>query len=415
MCIGDDTLNELERAIRPAEPNPSEALDIIDESPTNKTCIASRSLRYQRQKHSSTNKTNNRKSKDTKLPESNDFIDESPNNQTTNITSRSTRLRSQNQRRIENPKSKPAEAASNNSENYSEFFKNSLEFGDEPGKSTAELAALSIDNSLEKYFNTTFESPIDPINVKLSQNFDAMFQDSESSETQLLDIAITHSEDFADLSFTDFRSFTFNEAVPKAASQDIEWDDSIEFNNIVIPTDETDLATLRQTELMVNNDVAVGIDNDIFAQDFLPQRTVKNNSTLDSQKTVAQFMSEEMDKCIDVVKSALGEDELISTSFIGSQQQLNQSSLSNIVLNWSMVDVPRPKVVESTNYVTQQEVQATSKSLPTTNLSSIESWGLSKEIVQGYVKKGIQTMFPWQVECLSNTKVGLLLENCFYC
>lgn len=430
MCLGNDTLNALDHA----ELNPSEALDIIDESPTNKTCITSRSLRYRRQKQSSSIKNDERKSKDTtvnyseffrsdlqlgiitepKPPESIECIDESPNHETTNVTSRSTRLRSKNQTKIDKHKPKPAEAVSISSENYSEFFKNNLDFGEVPEKSPAKLVALATD-SLDKFFNTNFESITNPINVNLFQNLDEMFQESEfylqPSEPQLLDVAITHTEDFADLSFGDCSSFTVNQAMPKAASQVIEWDDSSElFNNIVIPTNVIELANRPQTQLMVNDEVALGIDNVTFAQEFLPQRMVENNSMSEPQKTVAQFMSEEMDKCIDVVKSALGEDEVVSTSFIGSQKQLSHSSLTNIVLNWSLDNVPKTKAVESINYATPQVVQTTSRSLPQTNLSSIESWGLSKEIVQGYVKKGIQTMFPWQVECLSNIKVGLLLN-----
>lgn len=422
LGIGNETLMALELNSRPTG-----ELDIIDESPTNNTYISSRSLRNRRQKQRSSNKTNDKIFKDTtnidnyseffrsdlqvesftesKPPESNDFIDESPNNKTTNITSRSIRLRSQNQRK--NNKVKPAESISN--ENYSEFFKNSLDFKDGP----AEPAAPLINNSLDKYFNSNFESPT----VLIDENLDAMFQESDfylqtnvSVEPQLLDIAITHTEDFADLSFADFSSFTVpNQAVPTVASQAIEWEDSSDFNDIVIPTNATELATRPQTELMVNDEVALGIDNVTFTQEFLPQRTVKNNSMIDSQKSVAQFMSEEMDKCIDIVKSGLGADELISTTLIGNQTQLNQSSLSNIVLNWSLDNVKKTKATESSNYATLQVLQTTPRSLPQANLSSIESWGLSKEIVQGYVKKGIQTMFPWQVECLSNTKVRLII------
>lgn len=436
LCMGNDTLMALELNSFPTEPKTSEALDIIDESPTNTTSITSRSLRFRRQKQNSSNKTNNKISKDIasttnvdnyseffqndllldfnmepNLPESNDFIDESPKNNTKSITSRSTRLRSQNQRKIDKHKPQPAEA-STASENYSEFFKNNSEFSDRPIKSTAEPAVFVLDNSLDKYFKTDFESSTNMINENPSQNLDAMFQESEFhlqiNEPQLLDIAITHTEDFADMSF-DFSSFTIpNPAVTKAASQAIEWDDSSEFNNIEIPPYANDLVSRPQTELMVNDDFALGIDNVTFTQEFLPQRTVEKNSMLDSQKTVAQFMSEEMDKCIDIVKSGLGADEVVSTSFIGSQQQLNQSSLSNIVLNWSLDNVPKTNLVESLNYATPQIVQTTPRTLPQANLSSIESWGLSKEIVLGYVKKGIQTMFPWQVECLRNTKVGLL-------
>lgn len=442
LCMGHETLLALEQLTsrETTKPNPSEELDIIDESPTTKTNqITSRSLRFRRQKQSFTNKTNNTKSKDfettinvdnnyseffrsdlqlefntePKPPESNNFIDESPNNKTTNVTCRSTRLRSQNERKNDKYKSKPAEA-SINSENYSEFFKNNSDFDDGPGK-TADPAALLIENSLDKYFITNFESPANPIN-DLSQNLDAVFQESEfspqfneSSEPQLLDIAITHTEDFGDLSFADFSSFTVPNQVPRAASQAIEWDHSSEFNDIEMPPDTTNLATRTLTELMVNDDVALGIDNVTFTQEFLPHFSVENNRKLDSQKTVAQFMSEEMDKCIDVVKSGLGADEVVSTSFVESQKQLNQSSLSHIVLNWSLDNTPKTKLLESSRCAELQVVHTTSRSLLQTNLSSIDSWGLSKEIVHGYVKKGIQSMFKWQVECLSNTKVGSLL------
>lgn len=422
----------LELSSRPTEPNP-EALDIIDESPTN---LTSRSLRYRRPKLTS-NQSNVKKSLNNatsnvdnyseffrsdlqldyqtehKQPESNDCIDESPTNKTSNVTSRNSRLRSQNRIKIDKHAAKPEhEATTNSCENYSEFFKCNFEYDCAPKMNSVAPTPLLIDNSLEKYFNTSFESPT---NENIPQNLNAMFQGSEftqinQSQPKLLDIAITHTEDFADLSFTDFSHCTVTSvpnqlvAVPKVASQAIEWDDSSEFNDFVIPSFAAELAVRPQTELMVNDEVALGIDNVTFTQEFLPQRTVeKNTVTGGSQKTVAQFMSEEMESCIDDVRIGLKADDVVGS------QQLNQSSLSNIVLNWSLENGPKQNVVETSNSAPMTVAQSNSKSLPKKNLSSIDSWGLSKEIVHGYVKKGIQIMFPWQVECLSNTKVGLLL------
>lgn len=116
-----------------------------------------------------------------------------------------------------------------------------------------------------------------------------------------------------------------------------------------------------------------------------------------------------MDKCQKLVSRGLAANANATLN----DSLLNASGTSDIVLNYSADSVPMTAhrnasnaAVKPLSVVVEPTRADLPKQLSSQNLNQIDQWGLSQSVVEQYHRKGIKTMFDWQVECLSNTKVN---------
>lgn len=70
----------------------------------------------------------------------------------------------------------------------------------------------------------------------------------------------------------------------------------------------------------------------------------------------------------------------------------------------------RPSITKSQTLVTTRSQVNTSTVAKTQlcarDINNLSQWGCTPAIIREYLKRGIKTMFEWQVECLSKPKVS---------
>lgn len=222
---------------------------------------------------------------------------------------------------------------------------------------------------------------------------------------------------------------TMRNVQPAAENAEIVWEDSADFANTF--SGETNPSVSGQEALesipdtvapvvalsnvaQLDEEFAQGIDNVTFTQDFLrprsmePDRIADDNIESTERSSVNQFIQHEMDKCQRLVSRGLTDNSNANMN----ESMFNVSATSDMVLNYSAdsasLMVKRNTSVVPVNPQPVAEPKRPTdrpKELPSQNLNQIDQWGLSPSVVEQYHRKGIRTMFDWQVECLSNTKV----------
>lgn len=377
-------------------------------------------------------------------PESMEVIDESPTSlqNQTRTSLRNISRRAQKQPKDSRPKKDSTEKshASISTENYSEFFVDNCNIVFPPQNC---IDPQTINRSLEKYFADNDEchfaaksTPTIPPPLAES-NFDGIFDktnifsqmasNNDESSENIFDKAAISLSDLNDtmesLKILDSEAsdkeaineqqqsafvldgmFDGSEIIPKTradaspSSNDlaaVAWDDSSEFM-MGIPADGNDgddklmnCAAEESVRLMVDENVALGIDDVTFTQEFLcEQNMAGSNGNVSKHKSsgVNEFIRNEMEMC----KIAVKNDEC-SDSNVSNKTNFERKSEPGVELQMESATLQR------------------STKFPTKNQNKIENWGLSTEIVDEYTKRGIRTMFDWQVECLSNTKVFIVV------
>lgn len=404
LDMGEDTFLELERnqdkhPPAPLEPTNNrqqpvvvESMEIIEESPTgNTTNNRTRSRKFQvsasRQHHGKRTRS------DLTLDR-----EKAPRTETTTTTTASAV-----------PKSSSVD------DNYSAFFRSDLsEF-----KENVQPSQQQHHGSLDRYFGESivFDEPKSP-----QANTEGAAVADVSDKTRL-DMPIS-SADMDGLSFGEcsFSATVATVVEPNNNPDDEEmWSDSDAFANTFSGEMAANNVPTRAATEGASEEVARGIDNVTFTQDFLqPQSSDAPQSVLSilnktnansSERSVNQFIRHEMDKCKKSVSRGLANDVSLNESIVANNNSLNNSDTSNIVLNYSAESVPiivARKTELEIGTTTAAPAAIKSKSLPAQRLNQIDQWGLSKGVVDQYHRKGIITMFDWQVQCLSNTKVSHL-------
>lgn len=420
LLIGENTLQELEKnACEKQQPQKrkQESLDVIDESPTHSTNnnITCRSMRM-RFESIKTQKKSLRK-KGIKRNKSDSIL-----NTSTGSVSQTSKT-----------------------ENYSEFFRSEIDYefqqqidAQAAGKPAANNSIIC---SLDKYFKDSFDFDMNKIqsptnvpplvekdglsteknafkNVMPTENeLNAMFDksdfftqqnDSTIYNNDILDMPISVA-DLSDTSFKDCNVAIIEKVEPSENPVNIVWEDSVEFNDIITHLHESNVQSINkphtETNLMVEDSVALGIDNVTFTQNFLKQKSFENDLNMhgSTEKSVQQFINEEIDLCSESVINAVTAQEPVLNESIKLNITANSLSSSNIVLNWSSDSLPN-----------EHKMPDAKKQGTVPNTNNIGDWGLTKSIVEEYNRKGIRTMFEWQVECLSNTRVLFNRANLVY-
>lgn len=161
--------------------------------------------------------------------------------------------------------------------------------------------------------------------------------------------------------------------IPGSMSQLLRWDES-EFFDSFHEVLNSSLKDAEEKELEAGKEV---INTSVA-------------DTIELNQSLSQFIAGEMDACKHNVSEALSilDDNVImqkKSSSIPNSSQLSQSSNIRNVTNSNQ---PANKVDQ--------------------NIESLNEWNFPLVILNQYLKKGIKQMFDWQAECLNNPDVSNL-------
>lgn len=175
----------------------------------------------------------------------------------------------------------------------------------------------------------------------------------------------------------------------------IHWDES-EFFNDFDPSEEA-----KNKELDGNEP-----DSNRGNENIVVDGSMKDN--LDG--TIADFIDEEIESCKIDVSMALSE---AFQSPVTSTQQMDVSATHKRQPN-SLLFPILSKNGDIANIALANNGSGQTKEMTELgddrNIKSLSKWGFSRFILEEYKKKGIRQMFEWQAECLSNTKVSIVVK-----
>lgn len=428
LAMGDETLGELEKADRQQQrPRPPESLEIIDESPTSTSTNHSRLTSMRTQSRSSRTQRGGfkrNKSDSILLKPSEGAVSARPlaTNESYSDLFRSNLDFDFDEKN--NFETKIDSFAQKENASLDKYFKDSIEFSSLQGTSqrpNTQKKCQSQEDDLGDMFESSnfFSQPIvgntDEIQldeaIVADENSDiAWFEELNKTVEQTPKVSGTQAILWEDCSFKIVKS----DELP--ISQNICWEDSGDFNKGIFDVD-----VQTESDQNIQDEAAVCIDNVTFTQDFLnssirdKQRSCKNsrNSQLSNQSLPTDYIHTEMMKCQkQVINGLSGNSQLLGGSFVN----LDASSTSNMILNYSAESIPITRSMTESSAKPKETIQEPSIRTLSTNvqrqlpngkhLNQIDQWGLLPAIVREYHRKGIRTMFDWQVECLSNTKVN---------
>ncbi|XP_037047750.1 DNA polymerase theta isoform X2 [Bradysia coprophila] len=363
LCFGENTLQELEKAVKVSTPNRSTGVinsdsDIIEESPTNHSSV----LSYRERKQFNKSKTFHKKRK---------------------VKSRSSGQLSSA------PSNTNSSVCSNGS--LSQFMRSEYDFGDEISKILPGSSSKT-NNTNKNICDSTTSDEKAADNLQKTENGHCyeseMFSQwivptvpelppKPTTETKANDKQSTWGED----------SYMFNDI-------DLDFGNEIQVNNELLQIDE---------------EIGLGLDNVTFSQNFFSG--AENIENINGEEVINVDKSDFIDKDID------SDNDLFTEEMKAECLELSMSR--NTQMNSTVDD---EEVEERTDNVNENNSNGISNGLDENlqshsikKLNSIDSWGLPLSIVREYHRKNIYEMFDWQRECLSNRKVLFDNANLVYC
>lgn len=342
-------------------PDSGQALDVVDESPTEKTNIHGTSIR-ERLKNASTSKKMSRK-----------YMRRSRSDPITTSDSKV---------------SKSTLFDQVLSENFDAMFDSTMEWTDTDDRSKRKTS-IRLDEKFEDGFDQLLVNIQTPAMV--NQNGDH----NESKGSDL--IALSDSDGSDKVNVSDIERLMQTEhnidktvdlpselAANIEPKDQIEWDDSAFFNEL-LASQQID-AKSEQTEQPDGNEDAM---NDVV----FDVECVSMQCTRDE-------LEKELDSCfLDVSHQLLSLNATETKSIHNTGTQLDSSLFSRSI---TTSDRNNCNEIQNRNGVSNSSLAIQTNKL---GIDSLTEWNCSAQIIKAYKKKGIQTMFEWQQECLNNPKV----------
>lgn len=264
---------------------------------------------------------------------------------------------------------------------------------------------------------TDFKSSIPNLTaIQLHQSTEVLSNDYKNlsnffeSEMEFNKINATESDDAQHKNSSE-NSCNLTNKIAQQSIDQIAWDESDDAFNIL--ENNSNFIRNDNNSTVIDDAIALGIDNVTFTQDFLQFDQNSENNICN----VSKFMKTEIENCKKQVKSNLKETELDQETKSCMNPIFNsENSISKIVLNVSddstnsnNENLSLHKLVSSSvNDIKTTYPQNSGKltgSTLTSNFNDIRNWGLPETVLKQYKQKGIDTMFDWQCKCLSNKKV----------
>lgn len=326
-------------------------LDIIDESPTEKTNLFGKSIR-ERLKNASTSKKYDRK--------------------------HMRRSRSDPITASDSKRSDKSTAHRNHgfTEDFGTMFDNTIEW-DAPDERARKKSKHKIkldekfeDDDIDRYFEN-FQTPgvqrpcIDTDQTKNN----SLIALSDSGESEHVNVS-----EIERLMRTENNGKADNASVEQ---DEIQWEDSAYFNDL--------LASQQKT---------VHQDNEHDS----PAEVAIDAELISMHSGRIETVDDEMESCFLEVSMHLSD---LNASMTKSMHK-NGTQLDTSILSRSIKEKPIADDDSRQNEATHNSIIPLANKL---SIDSLSEWSCSASIIKAYKKKGIEKMFEWQAECLSNPKV----------
>lgn len=219
-----------------------------------------------------------------------------------------------------------------------------------------------------------------------NRSSDDMFNAIDDSETSISRAHITNTD-------TDSIPFIVNSDVlpslPNTANMSrIHWDESDFFNDLP-PTQNG------------NDDIAAA------SQNLNENIVVDGSMRADVNASIVGFIDEQIEICKLDVSSALTEVRQSQVFSVSTGQRIDMRS--NTGNGHVTMSVPA-----ATGQVENISPGPTADTTCIRDIKNLSRWGFSRMILEEYKKKGIEKMFEWQADCLSNKKVRDNAHNLVY-
>lgn len=344
LCIGENTLQELEKGaglqpVKVGTPNRSSTAmnsdtDIIEESPTNHS-IFSRRERC---------KIKNNKSK---------------------ASAKMKRVKSRSSDQLTTTETSTEEKAGSSKNTLSQFFRSEYDFGDEileilPGNASDTKTRNCDNKNIE-------EKSLE--NVKIIENV-LCFESDMFSEWV---VPVCPSKPSIEIQANDQKDDPLK----------IAWEDSYDFNDVDLDCcEEIKEDNVKELNLNVDEQIALGIDNVTFTQNFMNEASFENDLNVNGGSTsfaASKFIQEEMEICKNSFTEVM-RDELKPSSHNYSRSAAQMSSFnifnkseSSFTLNYSGSSVDFG--VDDEKHLMSPNVEKESNSQRLNHLNSIDSWG----------------------------------------
>lgn len=185
---------------------------------------------------------------------------------------------------------------------------------------------------------------------------------------------------------------TENETVSKTHNEpidDIEWEDSAYFNDL--------LASQQNEPLGEPNEIEDLLGDVVIHTEHVSMRSCQNEGVEDELESCLLEVSMHLSHV-----NATIENKAISR--IGTQ--LDTSIFSRSITE----TINSNDAIREENEVRESAIRM----LNNRSIDNLIEWNCTQSIIKAYKKKGIREMFEWQTECLSNPKVCVIITKfCF--
>lgn len=470
FAIGENTLQELEKGI--IKNVPKQSIDLATPPPCKRKPNTAKNTKY----NQTINNSNSTSEMNLYRNDFDDIIEESPTDKTA-LTNKSIKERLRNcsrssakKRHLNRSKSDPITPKRNEQQYFASMFDRPMDMDpqteahnrhyEDSEQENVTKANVSRDRnvfseSIDKYFQGSLEcftqlreiekenwpkqtpsapNDIQPVSQGLHENMSRFFQSQFTLEADNLNINVTHLEEIlrtqrnllpvlndmagekANKSTEDlFRdiddanaavaqiSFHETDNIPLVAplSDDaadtfpttqnmsrIFWDESDFFNDLDIRSQQNGLADQQAIEnLCVNENIVV-------------DGSIRD----DLNVSIVDFIDDEIEQCKLGVSSALNEVQQTQTPMLNaSTRQYSQLSSTATGRQIPLRSESQPQK----KFIGDKEIDIR-------DMKNLSKWGFSRFILEEYKKKGIEKMFDWQAECLSNDKVRNEAHNLVY-
>lgn len=332
----------------------SNILDIIDESPTEKTNVLGKSIR-ERLKNASTSKKYDRK-----------YMRRSRSDPITASDSKRSSLSSTYQKH-------------GFTENFGSMFDSTIEW-DEPDDCERKTPKLKLDEKFEDDFDKYLENIQTPGCAQRRPDDDKTKDNSLISLNDSGDIDYVNVSEIVRLMQTEKFDKSVNSSAPKTEPDEIQWDDSAFFNDLLASQQKSNHEDATKNE---NSQPEIAMN-----AEYISMHSVRNEA-----------IDDEMESCFLEVSMQLSDLNAIETK----PPLKNGTQLDSSILSRSIRE--RSSSVSENVRLNNESNQSTIAWRHKQSIDYLREWSCSAPIIKAYKKNGIENMFEWQVECLSNPKV----------
>lgn len=351
-------------SLSPHSSNDNRALDVIDESPTEKSNMLGKSIR-ERLKNASTSKKSNRKymrrSRSDPINGAND-----------SKQSKSSLMSFQLENHVL-------------SEDVDLFFDTTIQWDDIKTDEQVTNQKSKVSQKLDdKFENDDFDKYFNDIHTPQIQR-----DKDQPKNNSLTALCNSDAMDVDNVNVSEVQRLMQTDIIDKTAddlNDGIEWEDSAFFNELLASQQTGQNGTAAAVETAENS-------------------TIRDDVEIDTERISMQSgrhkdIEDELESCfleVSLELSCLNATEMKSTDIQKMGSQLDTSICSR-----SFTQRQQNSTLSNHN---RSSIAILPKPINNLNIDNIIDWHCSPAIVKAYKKKGIHQMFEWQFECLNKPEV----------